>query len=139
MLCAALGGPLLPAPAAADRGAITFIPHALLNEPRQQAVLAWNEQEQVTVLSTDLRSSEPTPILQVMPFPSEPLVEEADIQIFKELNRLAVKGLRGHSYGRSRSRSSEPGRPGRSPSTSASARTRSSPSAPTGRRGSPRG
>ncbi|MFW6181054.1 MAG: DUF2330 domain-containing protein [Spirochaetota bacterium] len=111
MLCGASGGPLLPTPAAADRGAVTFIPHALLNEPRQQAVLAWNEQEQITVLSTDLRSSEPTRILQVMPFPSEPLVEEAGIQIFEELNRLAIEGLRSHSYGRSPSRSGEPDQP----------------------------
>ena len=76
-------------PLAADRGAISFLPGVLLREPRQQAVLAWNETEQILVLSTDLSASQETRVLQVMPFPSEPQIAEADVRIFRQLHQIA--------------------------------------------------
>ncbi len=92
-------------PLSADRGAIPFLPGVLLREPRQQAVIAWNETEQILVLSTDLSASEETSVLQVMPFPSEPEIAEADVRIFRQLHEIAWSsfdrarppGLRGGS------------------------------------------
>lgn len=68
--------------ALADRGLIPFLPHASVFEPEQRALIAWNGQEEILVLSTDLQASEPTKVLEVLPLPSEPQVKKADPSLF---------------------------------------------------------
>lgn len=60
----------------ADRGMIPFKPAVKLYEPNQDAAIAWNGKTEILLLSTDLRASEDTKVLEVLPLPSEPKVEE---------------------------------------------------------------
>jgi hypothetical protein len=68
----------------ADMGSISFKPKVKIFEPKQRAFIAWNGTEQILILSTDLRASAPTKVLEVIPLPAEPKVSEGDIKIFKK-------------------------------------------------------
>ena len=59
-------------PGFADRGSIPWGDWDLQNlpeiyEPAQNAIIAWNGKEEILVLTTDLRSSKPTKVLEVLP------------------------------------------------------------------------
>ena len=69
---------LMPAFLAADRGAIPFDPDVRIFEPNQRAIIAWNGQKQILLLSTDMRASRQVEILEVLPLPSEPQVKKGD-------------------------------------------------------------
>jgi len=69
--------------AGADRGSIPFKPDVEVFEPVQRALIAWNGTEEILLLSTDLRASAPTKVLEVLPLPSEPKVTEGDLEAFK--------------------------------------------------------
>ncbi len=94
---------ILASHALADRGSIPFKSTAVIYEPEQRAMIAWNGEEQILVLSTDLAASEPTQVLEVMPFPAEPKVKKGDVEIFKKaaglierkLNIARAESLRG--------------------------------------------
>jgi len=75
-------------PARADRGAIPFQPEVTIFEPTQRALIAWNGEEEILILSTDLRASRATKVLEVMPFPAEPRVAEGDVTVFRRAVRL---------------------------------------------------
>ncbi len=105
---AAVGAVALAACAAyADRGSIPFEERVQIFEPVQRALIAWNGTEEILLLSTDLRASAPTKVLEVIPLPSEPKVKEGDLQSFKRAiaiinsrqkqrarsGRLSTKGL----------------------------------------------
>jgi hypothetical protein len=79
---------LLVLPAYADRGSIPFVPNVEIFEPSQKAFLAWNGEEEILVLSTDLRASKPTKVLELMPLPSEPAVKKGDIEVFRKATGL---------------------------------------------------
>jgi hypothetical protein len=66
----------------ADRGMIPFKPEVKLYEPRQDAAIAWNGKQEILLLSTDLHASEDTKVLEVLPLPSEPKVEEGSNLFF---------------------------------------------------------
>lgn len=85
ILCLAVLLAFLASPGAvrADRGAIPFTPRVTVFEPNQRALIAWNGDEEILVLSTDLRVSQPTKVLEVMPFPTEPSVTNADVAVFQ--------------------------------------------------------
>ena len=63
-------------------------------EPAQNAVIAWNGQEEILVLATDLKASKPTKVLEVLPLPSEPVVTRGDSTIFAKFNALILQELR---------------------------------------------
>ena len=75
-------------PVQADRGAITFHPDVTIFEPTQRALIAWNGEEEILLLSTDLRASRATKVLEVMPFPAEPRVAKGDVAVFQRAVRL---------------------------------------------------
>jgi hypothetical protein len=50
----------LPRGASGDCGGIPFKTHVQVFEPDQRAVIAYNGREEILLLSTDLRASEPT-------------------------------------------------------------------------------
>jgi len=75
----------------ADRGLIPFKPRTRIFEPNQRAMIAWSGKEEILLLSTDLRASEPTKILEVLPLPSEPNVTKGDLEVFKKATRLINK------------------------------------------------
>jgi len=72
----------------ADRGLITVSPEISVYEPGQKAIVAWNGQEEILILSTDVNSSGETLVLELLPLPSEPEVELASFQSFEEIQRL---------------------------------------------------
>jgi hypothetical protein len=72
----------------ADRGAIPFRPEVTIFEPTQRALIAWNGQEEILILSTDLRASRATKVLEVMPFPAEPRVTKGDVAVFRRAVKL---------------------------------------------------
>ena len=75
-------------PALADRGAIPFHPGVTIFEPTQRALIAWNGDEEILILSTDLRASRATKVLEVMPFPAEPRVKKGDVGVFQRAVKL---------------------------------------------------
>jgi len=63
---------ILP-PASANRGSMGIGPgNVRLEESGQNAIVAWNGNEEVIILSTDMKSSEPVLVLEVIPLPSNP-------------------------------------------------------------------
>ena len=84
----------------ADCGGIAFNPRAVIFEPNQRAVIGFNSREEILLLSTDLRASEPTKVLQVLPLPSEPKVTKGDFDLFvKATNLINLKLARSQSGG----------------------------------------
>ena len=75
-------------PAWADRGAIPFQPEVTIFEPNQRALIAWNGEEEILILSTDLRASRATKVLEVMPFPAEPRIKKGDVGVFRRAVKL---------------------------------------------------
>lgn len=72
----------------ADCGSIPYNPNAEIYEPGQRAFIAWNGDVEILVLSTDLKASTKTQVLEVIPFPSEPEVRKGDIKIFDRAMEL---------------------------------------------------
>jgi hypothetical protein len=72
----------------ADRGMIPVSPEVSVYEPGQKAIVAWNGEEEILILSTDVTSSSETLVLELLPLPSEPEVEAASFQSFEEIQTL---------------------------------------------------
>ena len=77
----------------ADCGSIPFKPHVEIFEPDQRAVIAFDGKAEILLLSTDLRASEPTKVLEVIPFPSEPKVAKGDVEVFRHATDLINRKL----------------------------------------------
>ncbi len=83
----------------ADRGMIPINPDVSVYEPGQKAIVAWNGQEEILILSTDVTSSRETLVLELLPLPSEPEVESASFQSFEEIQRLIwEEGVNQYMY-----------------------------------------
>ncbi len=97
----------------ADRGSIPFRPHVRILEPNQNAILAWNGREEIMALTTDLRATGKTKVLQVLPLPSEPKVKRGSLRSFRRaihiINRHLIRRAR-YKYGRYGRRSRGGGR-----------------------------
>jgi hypothetical protein len=66
-----------------------------LEESGQNAIVAWNGNEEVIILSTDVKSSESTLVLEVLPLPSNPTkVEEGNFDSFTKLTEIVNKKVR---------------------------------------------
>lgn len=78
----------------ADRGSIPFKPNVKVFEPKQRAMIAWNGEEEILLLSTDLMASESTKVLEVIPLPSKPTVKKGDVEVFKRATALINRKLR---------------------------------------------
>ncbi len=72
----------------ADRGLIPFNPDVTIFEPNQRAIIAWNGEEEILLLSTDLSASDSTTVLEILPLPSEPKVKKGDIETFRRATNL---------------------------------------------------
>lgn len=79
---------LIPLAAKSDRGSIPFRPGVEIFEPNQRALIAFNGEEEILLLTTDLMSSEPTKVLEVLPLPSEPEVKKGNIQVFHQATAI---------------------------------------------------
>ena len=76
--------------ASADRGMIIVGPEEItLEESGQNAIVAWNGDEEVIILSTDAKSSGSTLVLELLPLPSNPKkVEEGSFDSFEKLTKM---------------------------------------------------
>lgn len=87
LLCPSLGH--------ADCGLIPFKSHVQIYEPNQRAIIAWNGEEEILILATDLRASASTKVLQVFPCRNEPTVKKASQRVFRAateiINRFYVE------------------------------------------------
>lgn len=73
----------------ADRGMIPIIPDVSIYEPGQKAIIAWNGQEEILILSTDVRSIYNTTTLEILPLPSNPKkIGEAALESFDVVQEL---------------------------------------------------
>ena len=80
----------LATPVLSDRGMVPLADVSVYG-PGQKAIVAWNGEEEVLILSTDVRADERTTILEVLPLPSQPdLIEKTDLAPF-----MAVQDLLG--------------------------------------------
>jgi len=92
----AVGGAALVcccAAAWADRGSIPFRPDVKIFEPNQRAMIAWNGTEEILLLSTDLRASAETKVLEVLPLPSEPKVKKGSLKTFETATAIINRHL----------------------------------------------
>jgi hypothetical protein len=71
-----------------DRGMIPINPNVKIFEPNQRAMIAWNGDEEILFLSTDVSASESTIVLEVLPLPSEPQVKKGDLETFRKATDL---------------------------------------------------
>lgn len=73
----------------ADRGMIPIIPEVSIYEPGQKAIIAWNGQEEILILSTDASSTYNTTTLEILPLPSNPKkIAEASLESFNVIQEL---------------------------------------------------
>jgi hypothetical protein len=92
-LCSALLGACLlilsfPPLISADSGIIP-IASTLAYEPGQKAIIGWNGEYEVLILSTDVRADDDTTALQVLPLPSEPdSIEQGTSDSFLRIGEL---------------------------------------------------
>lgn len=78
---------LSTASVSADGGLIPFQPFSIY-EPGQKAIIAWDEQVEVMILSVDVFGAEDTKALHMVPFPSLPEVELGDISAFENIEEI---------------------------------------------------
>lgn len=72
----------------ADWGMIPILPVPVF-EPGQKAIIAWNGQKEILILSADVASTANTTVLQIMPLPSIPTkIEEAGMKSFRRVEVL---------------------------------------------------
>ena len=81
----------------ADRGSIPFRPDVKIFEPTQRAMIAWNGEEEILLLTTDMKASDPTEVMEVLPLPNEPVVKKGDIETFGKATHLINKKIRQQS------------------------------------------
>jgi hypothetical protein len=87
---------LAPSSVSANRGMIVVGPREVsLQESGQNAIVSWNGDEEIIILSTDAKSSESTLVLEVLPLPSNPIsVEEGSFGSFTKLTEIINKKVR---------------------------------------------
>jgi len=93
-LAAAFALTILAVSAHADRGSIPFTPGVKVFEPTQRAMICWNGDEEILLLTTDLHASVETKVLEVMPLPAEPTVKKGDVEVFRRATDLINRKLR---------------------------------------------
>ena len=77
-------------PASADKG---FIPlYGYAEEKSQNAIIAWNGEKEVLILSTNLEGK--AKLLEVIPLPSKPDVKKGDMESFAKIARIVAEKTR---------------------------------------------
>jgi len=70
----------------ADGGLIILPPQISLDESEQNAIVAWNGEEEVFILSIGLKAGAESSVLKIVPLPTNPSkVEEGDFETFDKL------------------------------------------------------
>jgi hypothetical protein len=92
-------------------GMVPVGPSVSVYEPGQKAIVAWNGQEEILILSTDVNAANEALALQIMPLPSNPKkIEKASFESFIAIQDLLVTNARevlGGNYGAESTKSVE--------------------------------
>jgi len=72
----------------ADRGMVPYNPRIKVFEPGQNAVIAFNGEEELLYLTTSVRASGRTRAVQLVPFPTKPEVSKGDISVLRAIERF---------------------------------------------------
>jgi len=82
----------IPSLTNADMGVVHWPPNIHISETDQNAIIAWNGQEEVLILSTNWEkpsNSQTSLLLRVLPLPTEPLeIKEGETEIFDKLVKI---------------------------------------------------
>ena len=65
--------------------------NVVVYEPGQRAIILWNGEEEILLLSTEIRTSQAVSILEVIPLPAEPEVTLGTFETFEKMQRLLVE------------------------------------------------
>jgi hypothetical protein len=84
----------------ADRGLVPLGPGVQVFEPVQQALVAWDGQEELLLLTTDVHASAEAEVLEFLPLPSEPAVEQGDRELLRRATSLINQRLMESHTGR---------------------------------------
>jgi hypothetical protein len=83
----------------ADRGGIPLTLGVSVYEPGQKAIIAWNGHQEALILSTDASASQETLVLEIMPLPSKPVIEQASFSSFTAIQDMIwQEGLNRYVY-----------------------------------------
>jgi hypothetical protein len=87
----------------ADRGMLPIIPDVSIYGTGQKAIILWNGNKEVIILSVDAYADTKTKVLEVLPLPSEPKIDTVSIESFKAIQRLIIRHAPRTFWGRMRS------------------------------------
>ena len=71
-----------------DRGGLPIVPGVSIYEPGQKAIVGWNGNEEILILSTDVSASEQTMVLEILPLPSKPEIGLGSFQSFQAIQEM---------------------------------------------------
>ncbi len=88
----------------ADGGMHIWPPKVHLDQSAQNAIIAWNGEEEILILSTDIESSDTATALRIIPLPSNPSeIKEGSFDSFEKLVTIMnqkIEAIREHTYGK---------------------------------------
>ena len=70
----------------ADGGMVVWPPDVYIDQSAQNAIVGWNGEEEIIILSIDLESSASSTVLRIIPLPAEPSeIKEGSFESFDNL------------------------------------------------------
>ena len=94
--------------ALADRGMMP-ISDVSIYGPGQKAIIAWDGEEEIMILSTDVRASGDSQVLELLPLPSKPKIEKGDFASFEQVDKLIKEHFPGRGWDQFRKGALGPG------------------------------
>jgi len=92
---------LIPGAIVADGGMMVWPPQIQLMESAQNAIVAWNGEEEILIISNDIKGSNSATVLRMIPLPFNPTnIEEGDFNSFSKITEIINK--KGKVLGRYR-------------------------------------
>lgn len=80
---------LIPGFISADGGMIIWPPEIRLDQSAQNAIVAWNGEEEIIILSNDIKSDAEATALRIIPLPSNPSeIKEGSFDSFEKLVKI---------------------------------------------------
>lgn len=84
----------IPALVLADGGMHIWPPYVHLDQYAQNAIIGWNGQEEILIISTDVQGSEAATALRIVPLPSNPVeIKEGSLDSFQKLVEIINQKL----------------------------------------------
>lgn len=98
-ICLGLAVMSLASAVLADKGMVP-IGDVSVYGPGQKAIIAWNGEEEILILSTDVRASGDSQVLELLPLPSKPQIEKGDFASFEQVDNLIKKHFPARGWDR---------------------------------------